>query len=150
MQQLTGLVFNDTDNDGLRTSAATDPAMENIQVSLERYYMVLGETGATWQRDPLWASADEYAAYEADPSTGLGFDAAAGDFAKSYDGGDRTVLTDANGTYTFAGLRTQGWMRFAHDGTVVDDRALAEGAEPEGTAKRVVFAYRARLTESDW
>ncbi len=157
VQQISGIVFNDTDNDGLRTSDDTDPLMEGIQVSLERYYMVVGEEEAGWQADPLWATDDEYAAYEADPSTGLGFDSTTGAFTASYDGGDRTVLTDEDGTYTFTGLRTQGWMAFDADGNVVDEREeevvdpdFPGIVRPETTPKRVVFAYRARLTEPDW
>ena len=78
-QSITGVVWNDADNDGMRGTKGADGAwtglaegeelLPGVQLTLERYYQVVGDPQATWTYDPTWAVND--GAYQADPTVGL-------------------------------------------------------------------------------
>ena len=159
-------MWNDADNDGMRGTKGADGAwtglaegeelLPGVQLTLERYYQVVGDPQATWTYDPTWAVND--GAYQADPTVGLlgdnhygatpapvpapddadnpdapatreGEDEGdAGDKPEQPAAATHNTVTDENGAYRFDNLKTQGWL----DVPV----AAAPDAEGEGPAAK--------------
>ena len=150
VEELQGRIWYDDDNDGLLTDAVdaepgagADTPAAGIEVTLERYYHIVDEeqkdpdaVAAGWVRDDYlnaipgkttWASEDQWKAYDADPTVGLG---GTGDHT---DGVGRTVATDENGVYHFPKLKTHGRYTDEH-----------------GVSHLVIYAYRVRITDQRW
>ena len=146
--------WTDVDGDGLNDDPTADekPAV-GMDVTLERYFYVSGSGQTGWLRDDMWAAnADdlaggavksqwateaEWAAYDANPTVGLAWNNTAGAYEQGPANVDRTVKTDANGQYTFSGLKSQ---------------EVVKGTDEHGDEKRfiVIYAYKARVTNIDW
>ena len=91
LQTISGVVWADEDNNGVRDENPTTSALDGISLALERYALVatrdsdgVWATSGTWERDLTWADQAAWDAYDANPLTGL---------AGTGDGTSRTTVT---------------------------------------------------------
>ena len=165
-QTISGLIWNDEDNDGLYDGPVADdpatPADETFageklesgrKVVLERYTITATQQAdgsfkvaddAAWTRDAAWA--DNWDAYDKDPTVGLTKNGVPANT-------QRTQTTDANGVYTFSDLpshvyhpaTTQTVTNTMHnDETGLDEEVTTEIPVP---ASVTIYGYRVRLID---
>ena len=176
-QKITGVVFNDADNDGMNGTltvgegdTAVDHPVEGIQLTLERSFALAESLDAAdasvvaggWTVDPTWATEDAYAAYAADPTVGLAGDdtygavvpagVAASDTAALAEGDEEAEPAEPTHNTVSAEDGTYTFDNLKTQGWLSfdgDGNVVADGTEG-ATKKRVVFGYRVRVTDADW
>ena len=104
-QKITGVVFNDADNDGMNgtvaageTDTVVDHPVKGVQLTLERYYTLAESNDAEdaavaaggWHADPTWSSDASTKAYKADRTRGLAGDNHYGAWEAPEEGEDDT------------------------------------------------------------
>ncbi|MEE0706372.1 MAG: hypothetical protein UCH28_08335, partial [Adlercreutzia sp.] len=161
-ETITGTVWMDKNNNGLQGkykaddgSEQTEPGMNGIKVSLERYYYVADDADAEWTWDTQWA--DPYPTDYTDktqaktspmkPAVAKGWTKAAdGSYTyteMAYANTETKTVDGADGTYEFKNLKSSD-IRLVKDGKIVD--AGTDGAKQAV----VIYGYKVRVTDPEF